>query len=258
MKEKISAVIITKNEEHNIVDCLQTLDFADEIIVVDSGSNDKTVAFAKKYTKKIFTWNWAGYAAQKNYGISKAKNDWIFSIDADERVSEELKQELVNLDYNKEGYLLPLKNYFLGRWLRYGGQYPDYHLRLFKKSKGSFVYGEKEVHETVNINKSKTGKIKYPLLHYSYNSISAYFHKFNSYTKLEAMGRFQRNIKPGWYGIFIRPLQRLFKWYVLKLGFRDGMRGFIFHTLSAFYIFSSELKLFEMYKFSKKEIKWRS
>ena len=93
---KVSAVVITHNEEHNIIDCLQTLDFVDEIVIIDAGSNDKTVFLAKKYTKKVFTRAWTGYAAQKNYGISRTKNEWILSIDADERVSEELKKELGN------------------------------------------------------------------------------------------------------------------------------------------------------------------
>lgn len=256
--EKISAVIITRNEEYNIIDCIQTLDFVDEILVIDAGSGDKTVSLAKKYTKKVFFHNWNGYAAQKNYGISRAKNDWILSIDADERVSEELKSELLNLDFKTDGYLLPIKNYFLGRWLKYGGQYPDYHLRLFRKSKGKFTYGSKDVHELVRMDQGKIAKLKYPMLHYSYNSVSAYFHKYNSYTYLEANGRFCRKIQPSWYGVFVRPVNRFIKWYIIKLGFMDGIRGLIFHVFSAVYIFTAELKLLEMYHYNYKEIKWKS
>ncbi|MFH1073467.1 MAG: glycosyltransferase family 2 protein [Candidatus Firestonebacteria bacterium] len=255
---KISAVIITKNEESNIIDCLQTLDFADEVIIVDSESNDKTISLAKSYTNKIYTRKWNGYAAQKNYGISRAKNEWILSLDADERISEELKREIKSLKFDYEGYLLPIKNYFLGKWLKYGGQYPDHHLRLFKKSKGRFSYGIKEVHETVNMDKDMVVKLRTPVLHYSYNSVSAYFHKFNLYTYLEASGRFCRRKKPSWYGIFIRPATRFFKYYFVKLGFLDGIRGLLFHSFSAVYVFASELKLFEIYKFDKKEIRWKS
>ncbi|OGF47171.1 MAG: hypothetical protein A2231_09450 [Candidatus Firestonebacteria bacterium RIFOXYA2_FULL_40_8] len=258
MIKNISAVIITKNEEANIADCLQTLDFVNEIIIVDSDSNDKTVHIAGGYTKKIFNRKWDGYASQKNFGISKAKNEWILSIDADERVSEELKEEIKSLAFDKEGYLLPIKNYFLGSWLKYGGQYPDYHLRLFKKSKGKFSYGVKEVHETVNIDKKIIKKLQNPMLHYSYNSVSAYFHKFNSYTFLEAAGRFKRNKKPSWYGLFLRPSFRFIKYYIMKLGIMDGVRGLLFHLFSSFYVFSSELKLFEMFRFNKKEIRWKS
>ena len=256
--EKISAVIITRNEEHNIIDCLQTLDFIDEIVVIDAGSGDKTVSLAKKYTKKVFFREWTGYAAQKNFGSSRAKNDWILSIDADERVSEELKSELMSLDFRADGYFLPIKNYFLGRWLRHGGQYPDCHLRLFRRSKGKFAYDKKDVHEAVRIDKAKTAKLKYPMLHYSYNSVSAYFHKYNSYTFLEANGRFRRRLQPSWYGIFIRPVNRFIKWYILKMGFLDGIRGLIFHLFSAIYIFTAELKLFEMYQYNHKEIKWKN
>jgi len=255
---KISAVVITHNEEHNIVDCLQTLDFVDEIVIVDSGSSDKTVFLAKKYTKKVFTRAWTGYAAQKNYGISRTKNEWVLSIDADERVSEELKRELIELDLKEEGYLLPVKNFFLGRWMKYGGQYPDYHLRLFRKSKGKFSYDAKDVHEAVRIAGAKTVTLTQPLLHYSYNAVSGYFHKYNSYTYLEASGRFYRKIRPSWYGIFFRPISRFIKWYLFKLGFLDGVRGLIFHAFSAFYLFTAELKLFEMYNYNSTEIKWKS
>ncbi len=256
--EKISAVIITRNEEQNIVDCLQTLDFLDEIVVVDSGSSDKTVFLAKKYSKKVFAREWKGYAAQKNYGISRTRNDWILSIDADERISEELKKEILELEFKADGYFLPVKNFFLGKLMKYGGQYPDYHLRLFRKSKGKFTYSAKDVHETVRISGSKIVRLNNPILHYSYNSVSGYFHKYNSYTYLDASGRFHRNIKPSWYGMLIRPVSRFFKWYFFKLGILDGTRGLIFHLFSALYIFTAELKLFEIYHHNYRDIKWKT
>jgi glycosyltransferase involved in cell wall biosynthesis len=254
----ISAVIITKNEEKNIRDCLKSLDFVNEIIIVDAESNDRTIEIAKKFTKKIYVRKWDNYANQKNYGILKAKNNWILSIDADERVSEELKKEILSLDFKKDGYFIPIKNYFLGKWLKYGGQYPDYHLRLFNKLKGRFLLKIKEVHESVYLNSVKIQKLKGTILHYSYPNIFFYFEKFNKYTYLDAVGRFKNNIRPSIYGIFIRPIHRFFKWYILKLGILDGIPGLLFYIFSSFYIFVAEMKLLELYKFNFKVLKWRT
>ena len=253
---KISAVIITKNEEDNIKDCLDSLGFADEIIVVDAESTDKTVAVAKRLSAKIFVRKWDNFANQKNFGISKAKNKWILSIDADERVSKELRREISFLKFDKDGYLMPVKNYFLGKWLKHGGQYPDYHLRLFNRSKGKFESRVKQVHEGVFLKNGSTAKLKSDIIHYSYKNIAGYFEKFNNYTYLDARGRFENGVKPSFYGIFLRPLFRFIKWYKLKLGFLDGVQGLVFHALSAFYVFVSEVKLLEMNKF--KGLKWRT
>ncbi|MFH1825457.1 MAG: glycosyltransferase family 2 protein [Candidatus Firestonebacteria bacterium] len=254
----ISAVIITKNEEKNIKDCLKSLDFVEEIIVVDTESSDKTVKVAKRFTEKVYLRTLDNYANQKNFGISKAKNEWILSVDADERVSDKLKKEILSKNLNKDGYFIPIKNYFLGRWLKYGGQYPDYHLRLFKKSKGRFYSKIKQVHEGVSLNSRNAGKLNCSILHYSYPNISFYFEKFNRYTYLDALGRFQNHLKPSIYGVFIRPIYRFIKWYILKLGALDGISGLLFHIFSAFYIFASEIKLLELYKFNLKVLKWRS
>ncbi len=245
--EKITAVIITRNEEKNITDCLRALDFVEDIIVVDCGSSDKTVLLAREYTKNIFFHEWSGYAEQKNYGISLAKSEWILSIDADERVTKKLKKEIIELDFTAEGYYFPRKNYFLGKWLKHGRQYPDHQLRLFRRSAGKFSYESKDVHETVKLPPDKTAKLNNPMLHFSYNSIPGYFHKYDCYTYLDANGRFRRNFKPSLYGIFIRPVNRFIKWYLIKLGFLDGLRGLLYYLFSSFYIFTAEKKLFKMY-----------
>jgi glycosyltransferase involved in cell wall biosynthesis len=230
---------------------------AHEIIVIDGMSSDRTVKIASKYADKVIKRRWDNYSNQKNFGIRKAKNRWILSIDADERVSKELAAEIKCLEFDKDGYLLPIKNFFLGRWLKHGGQYPDYHLRLFKKNKGSFKFGIRQVHEGVVLKSESTGYLKGPLLHYSYRDIETYFDKFNKYTDLDALGRFKNGKKPSVYGLFIRPVHRFIKWYIIKAGFLDGMNGFLFHLFSAVYYFTAELKLYEKYGYRKGVLVWR-
>lgn len=254
--EKISVVIITKNEAEDIKDCLESVKELNEIIVIDCGSTDDTVKIAKKYTKRVLYRKWDNYANQKNFGISKAKNRWVLSIDADERISRYLKQEIKSLKFDYDGYLIPVKNIFLKRWLKHGGQYPDYHLRLFDRFKGKFELKNRQVHEGISVKSGNTGRLKEFILHYSYKNIADYFEKFNDYTYLDAKGRFKNGIKPSVYGLFLRPIQRFFKWYVMKLGLLDGMPGLVFYMCSSFYVFVSEVKLLERYDF--RGLKWRT
>ncbi len=257
--EKISVVVITKNEERNLDDCLRSVSFADEIIIVDAGSTDNTVKIAKKFTKKVFTRKWDNFANQKNYGIDRAKNDWVLSLDADERVSFALRAELKSLRLAGEGYAIPIRNFFLGKWLKYGGQYPDYHLRLFNRRKGRFMFNVRQVHEGIYLKGGAVEKrLENCLEHYSYQSLYGYLRKFNNYTYLDAKGRKENGLEPSVYGLFFRPASRFFKWYFLKLGALDGLHGLIFHTLSAFYYFTCELKLLELCGYETKGLKWRT
>src|ERR1051326_7827357 len=134
--DKISAIVITLNEEHNIHDCLKSLEFTDEIIIIDSESTDNTAAIAKTFTSKIYTGKWDSYADKREFGISKTANDWILILDADEKIEEELRNEILTLKPSvKESYFVNRKNYYLGKWIKHGGFYPDYQLRLFRKDK---------------------------------------------------------------------------------------------------------------------------
>lgn len=181
----ISAVVITYNEEANIGDCLESISWTDEIIVIDSGSTDKTVEIAKKYTDKVFMHEWSGYSAQKNHGIRLTKEDWILSIDADERVTYDLKKEiLANLGSKSfNGFYMPRRSYFLGKWLKYSGWYPDYQLRVFRKSDGKF--NERVVHEGVKVS-GDIGYLDSDLIHFPYGNLTHYFEKFNEYTDLSS------------------------------------------------------------------------
>jgi len=243
MKNKLSVVIITKNEEKIISRCLDAVKWANEIIVVDSGSTDDTVSICKKYGAKVFYKKWQGYSEQKNFAISKAKGNWILSIDADEIVSDELKDEIKSILLNNEveydGYEIRFKNYFYGRFLRFGGLYPDYHLRLFKKGKGSF--NKTKIHEGVWLT-GKTKKLKGEILHFTSKTIFDHIENINKYTELEAIQNVSVSKIPTGYSIFIKPFYNFIKNYFFKFGFLDGFQGLVFHIVSSMYLFIQEIK----------------
>jgi len=189
---KISAVIVTYNEAANIERCLQSLDFCNEIIIVDSNSTDKTVALAKKYTNKIFLHEFNGFSDIKNIGIDKAHNDWVLSIDADEVISPALKNTILSIGNRHlkfEGYYIKRNDFFLGKEIKHCGWNNDYQLRLFKKSTGRF--DGRVVHESVKLLGS-VGKINEPIYHYSYPDTKTYFNKMNRYTTLQSKVKLKR------------------------------------------------------------------
>jgi glycosyltransferase involved in cell wall biosynthesis len=250
----LSAVIITKDSQDTIEKCLRSIQWIDDIIIVDSGSCDKTIEIASLYTKNIIKNEFIDYASQKNLGIKYAKNEWILSIDADEYLSLDLSKEIQEAIKKNEydGYLIPFKNFCFGKWLKYGGFFPDYHLRLFKKSKGKFV-GDILVHEGVQVT-GKIGKLKSPIMHYAYSSMNQYFEKFNLYTSLEAKGKFIKNHPVTGYYLFIKPIINFIKRFIIKLGFLDGIQGFLACACSSIYIFVVHLKMLELYGFQNKKI----
>ncbi len=225
----ISAVVVTYNEEKNITRCLNSLSFADEIIVVDSGSADKTTSLARKFTQKVFFKKFEGFSSVKNFGISKAKNKWVLSVDADEVITPGLRKavsEKVN-GGDKDGYYIKRDTFFLGKIIRHCGWGRDYQLRLFKKTKGKFDGAV--VHEGVKVA-GKTGRIEAPMLHYSYPDTEIYFIKMNRYTTLQAKQGRRKFLLPR---MILAPAARFIKMYFLKLGFLDGKKGFILCCYSA-------------------------
>ena len=236
MLPKISAFLIVKNEAANLPRSLAGLDFVDEIIVVDSGSTDETVKICRQYKAKVLQHQFTGYGQQKLYSLSKTKNEWVLSIDADEVVSPELKKEILGLDFTTfDGFEMPRLTYFLGKPIRHGGPwwYPGYVVRLFKKSAGKF--SSLAVHEKVEFN-GKLGRLKNDLQHYSYNALDQYLEKMNQMTSLQA----QKSITPwkntNYIMIFLKPLYRFCQMYFWYLGFLDGFHGFMLAVLSAFYV----------------------
>lgn len=243
---KISAVIITHNEERNLRDALESVRWADEIIVVDSMSIDRTVEIAREYTDKVYQRPWPGYVEQKNFAVSKAQHDWIFSIDADERVSETLKREIEewrNSETTLSGYFIPRKSFFLGRWIRHTSWYPDEKLRLFHKDRGRWEGGR--VHESVYIT-DKTGYFKGELLHFSYRKISDYLRRLELYSTLAAEDYYERGKNIGFFTLTLNPFFTFIKNYIIKQGFRDGFPGLIVSILSSISAFFKYAKLWEL------------
>lgn len=245
---KISAVIITKNEEHNIARCLDALTWVDEIIIVDSHSDDRTVEIAHKYNTKIITIDWVGYGPAKQEAVKHTTNDWVLSIDADEVVSESLALEMQTIlsnDNLADGYLMPRKTNFMGRWINHSNWYPDYILRLFNKNKGGF--NSNLVHEAIEVEGTRA-YLKNDLLHYSYPTLDEYFRKSNIYTRMGAEDLYARGKKAGFFGICIKPIAAFIKHYFIKKGFLDGVEGFLISFLSAIAVMVKYAKLRELMK----------
>jgi len=239
----LSVVIITKNEEHNIRRCLDSVKWADEIIVVDSQSTDKTVEIVKEYGAKIFSPEWRGYGPAKQEGVKKATGEWILSIDADEEVTLELAEEIkktLAAENSYNGYLINRHTNFLGKWINHCGWYPDYLLRLFRKGSGSF--NNAVIHEKIEIN-GKTRKLKAELLHYSYSNLETYLSRFNRYTTLGAEAAFEKGKKASNFDIVFRPFVSFIDHFITRQGFQDGLEGFIISVLSSVAVMVKYVKL---------------
>lgn len=245
MKNKLSVVIITKNEEKNIERCLISVLWADEIVVVDSGSTDNTLEICENYNCKIIKTEWLGFGLTKKLAVNSAINDWIFSIDADEKVTEELhKQIQCILEAPKEnGYNVRRNSFYLGKKISHCGWNRDYPLRLFDRRKGNF--NNKLVHESVVLG-GKRAKIKSPLLHYTYPTIESHLNKINLYSSLGARQLAAKKKKITLVEAACRGKLKFFKMYFLQLGFLDGKAGFILSLNSGYGVFLKYLKLWQI------------
>lgn len=248
---RLSIVIATYNEEKNIVRCLESIkDIAEEIILVDGSSSDKTVELAKKYTSKIFVVkNEPLFHKNKQFGLDKAEGEWILQLDADEVVSQSLKHEITKTlkqDQGFNGYYLPRKNYFLGKWMKKGGLYPDYLIRLVRKGKAFFPC--ESVHEQIKVI-GPVGWLKNPLYHYPYPSVSDYLVKAGRYTTLTAEELARKNtrinLKNTFKYFFFIPLKTFFNIYLKHRGFEDGLAGFVWAFFSSSHFLFAYIKLIE-------------
>lgn len=245
----ISACIITYNEEANIRKCLESVEWTDEIVVVDSYSTDHTVDIAKEYTKHVIQRDWPGHVAQKNNALDFATNEWVLSLDADERVSPELRKEIETELQEKalpwDGFYIPRRTFYLERWIRHGGWQPDIKLRLFKKSKGR--WGGKDPHDKVILDgKAKT--LRSLIYHYNYRDLSHQIATIESYSKISSTELFKEGKKFRFSYLLLRPPLRFLRDYFLKQGFRDGWPGLIIAVNTSFYVFIKYAKLWELQK----------
>jgi len=244
--EKISVAIITKNEEKNIRECLESLRFADEIVVVDSGSTDTTREICRRYGAQVFQEDWQGFARQKNSAVARTRNDWVLSIDADERIPAELGEEIarvLNQNPSLDGYFVARKNYFLGRWIKRCGWFPDYNLRLFRKDRGHFE--EREVHERVTVL-GEVGYLRHPLEHFTYRSLSDFIQRLDRYSSLAAREMKNEGRRFRYTDLFFRPPLTFFQMYLIRAGFLEGYFGFLLSILYSFYTFAKYSKLKEL------------
>jgi len=246
---RLSVVIITYNEEENVKSCLESVNWSDEIIVVDSFSSDKTVEIAKGYTTKVFQNRWTNFSQQKNLALEKANNEWVLNIDADEKVTPELKEEILAIVNSQfptfEGYYIPRKNHYLGRWIRHCGWYPDYQLRLFRRDRGKF--SNRLVHESVAVEGTK-GYLKACLDHYSYRDLSDHLTHIDMFTTLAATQMFRDGKRARFFDLLFRPFTKFINMYLIKRGYLDGVYGFIVSVMGSFYLFTKYLKLWELSK----------
>jgi len=242
----LSVIVLTLNEERNIADCLESVRWADEVILIDSGSTDKTVAIARRYTANIQTIVWQGYGAARNYGVAQARGDWILWLDADERVMPELAEEIREIvrkdDPEVAGYSVARRAFFLGRWIKHCGWYPSRVTRLFRRRKGKF--SETRVHERLVVD-GPVVETRHDLIHYTDPDLNHYFAKFNKYTSLAAEDLRAQGRRFSVVDLLIRPPFIFVKMYILRAGFLDGIQGFILSVLSSAYVFTKYAKLWE-------------
>ena len=234
---KITATIITQNEERNIVRAIESLRCADEILIVDSGSTDRTIELAQNLGVRVIEGGWRGYSAQKNWAAEQASHDWILSLDADEALSEALEAEIWTLKKNGpeyDAYTMPRLARYLGRWIFHSGWHPDRKVRLYHRAKAQWV-GE-FVHESVSVD-GRAGHLESNLLHFTCDSLSEHLRTLDRYTTLAAQEIVARKLKVPLWRVIIDPLWTFVKTYFFQRGFLDGLEGLIIAYMAAFYTF---------------------
>lgn len=242
---KISATIIVKDEEVNLPGCLESLDFVDEIVVLDSGSSDRTGDICRSHPKVRFAAReMDGFGSQKNAAADLARNDWVFNIDADERVAPELRSAILAADTARfDGFRAARENYFGGRRIRHCGWYPDAKLRLYHRQRCRF--GERLVHEAVECA-GPVGKLRGSIVHYTYRDIADYLTRMDRYSTLAAREVVKAGKRPGVAALTVRPLSTFVRMYLVKRGFLDGYHGFLLSVLYSVYTFAKYAKAREM------------
>jgi glycosyltransferase involved in cell wall biosynthesis len=246
---KLSVVIITLNEEDRIEDALKScFEIADEIVVVDGYSTDRTVEIAEKYEAKVYQNQFIDFGSQKNFALDKAENQWVLNLDSDERISEMLEKEVRELKQIPEkeidavGFLIKRKTFYLGRWIKHSGWYPDRKLRLFRKDKSRW---QGRIHEGL-ILEGKTKKIEGDILHYTYRNITDHINRLNRYSHMQAEDMARKKKKLLYLRVLLLPPITFIRFYLWKLGILDGLPGLVIALVSSWATAMKYLKAIEM------------
>ncbi|MDH5510423.1 MAG: glycosyltransferase family 2 protein [Nitrospinota bacterium] len=243
---KLSAVVVCLNEEEKIADCLDSLSFVGDIVVVDSGSTDRTLEICRAKGARVFHNEWKGYIEQKNFALGKVDSEWVLSLDADERISASLRDEILVelIDPSADGYLIPRLAYYVNRWIYRCGWFPDRKMRLFRRGMGRWI-GENP-HDRVSVGKGKVAKMDGIIYHLSFEDIAAHVRTLNDFSTIGAQERLKKGKRSGMVSVITRPLFTFVKMYFIRLGFLEGAPGFIVSALSAYHVFSKYWKIMEM------------
>lgn len=241
----LSVIVITRNEERNIPACLRTVAWADQIVVVDTGSADRTIECAKPFTAEIFERPGAGYSDAKSFALAQCRHPWVLWLDADERIPEELAEEIrtaIVSPGTHHAFEIARRAFFLGTWIKHGGWYPGYVTRLFMKAHARF--SDHLVHERLIVDGS-VGRLTNDMLHYTNDSLRQYFEKLNQYTSLAAEEMRGRGQRARLSDLLVRPPLTFLRMYVAKMGMLDGLHGLVLCVLSSVYVFVKYAKVWE-------------
>ncbi len=244
MSPQLSVIIITKNESDHIQRCLKSVDWADEIIVLDSGSSDDTVALCKQFTASVFETNWPGFGPQKQRALDKATGDWVLSIDADEQITDELKQEIqLAMQTETDGYYIPRLSSYCGKQIKHGGWWPDHVLRLFQRQQGHFT--DDLVHERILVD-GTIKKLQNPILHEAFINPDEVLHKVNNYSTLGAQKLYDQGKSTTLPKAILKGFWTFFKTYIIKASFLDGTQGLMLAISNAEGTYYKYIKLLDL------------
>ena len=243
----MSGVIITLNEEANLARCIKSMDFLSEVVVVDSGSTDQTVAIARSLGARVLEHAWMGFGPQKRFAVEQAVNDWVLCLDADEEISLQLKREIEKKfsELNpRVGYRLPRMSHYLGNWIHYGGWYPDRQLRLFHRKHSQ--WNLQTIHEKVE--SLQTAELKSEIFHYVFSGVSEQVQTNDRYSSLQAEKAFQSGLRFSYFYLVTKPWIKFLECYLLKRGILDGFPGFVIAVNAAHSVFIRWVKIWELEK----------
>jgi glycosyltransferase involved in cell wall biosynthesis len=245
---QLTVVILTKNEEHNIADCIESVRWADEVVVFDSFSQDHTVEIAQELGAMVIQRPFRDFADQRNAALEAVESRWVFFVDADERATPELAVEARQAieDETKAGWWVPRHNYIFGRLTRHAGWFPDYQLRLLERGRARYDPA-REVHEVVILD-GQAGYLKNVLIHYNYDNLSQFLERQSRYTEYEARILYDQGIRPRWRNFILQPLREFRRRYVSLQGWKDGFHGLLLSGLMAYYNFVTYVRLRRLWR----------